>query len=84
MDKTRSPTTGLRTVNFCLWTLRHQNQIAFQIRVFTWAGTLLILLLALAGRISLDAALHGIVISLLSIALLLWAPPHVLGKSTAA
>jgi hypothetical protein len=52
--------------------LYHQNQIAGQIRVFTWAGTLLILLLALAGRISLDAALHAIVISLVSIALLIW------------
>ncbi|MDJ0668327.1 MAG: hypothetical protein QNJ61_13640 [Desulfobacterales bacterium] len=72
MSKTRSPTTGLRTVTFCIWTLCHQTQIAGHIRVFTWAGTLLILLLALSGRISLDAALHGIVISLLSIALLLW------------
>ncbi len=72
MDKPRSPATGLRIVNFCIWTLRHQSQIAFQMRVFTWAGTLLILLLALAGRISLDAALHAIVISLLSIALLIW------------
>lgn len=72
MDTTRSSTTGRRTVNFCIWTLRHQTQIAGQIRVFTWAGTLLILLLALSGRISLDAALHAIVISLTSIALLLW------------
>jgi hypothetical protein len=72
MDKPRSSKPGRRSVNFCIWTLRHQTQIAGQIRVFTWAGTLLVLLLALSGRISLDAALHAIVISLMSIALLLW------------
>lgn len=72
MDDTRNPTTGRRTFRFCIWTLRYQTQIAFQVRIFAWAGTLLILLLALAGRIGLDVALHAIVISLLSIALLLW------------
>ncbi len=72
MKPNRVPTTGRRLVQFCIWTLRHQTQIATHIRIFTWAGTLLILYLALAGRISLDAALHAIVISLFSIALLIW------------
>lgn len=72
MDPTSTPTTGRRSVNFCIWSLRNQNWIASQIRVFAWAGTLLILFLALAGRISLDTALNAIVISLSSIAFLLW------------
>ena len=73
MKSNNTPTTGRRTANFCIWTLRHQTRIARQIRVYTWAGTLLILFLALAGRLSLAAALHGIVISLAGIGLLLWA-----------
>ncbi len=72
MNPTRVPTTGRRIVHFCIWTLRNQTLIAVHIRIFTWAGTLLILFLALAGRISLDAALHAIVISLFSMALLIW------------
>ena len=72
MGNARAPTTDKYTFRFCIWTLRHQTQIAGQIRIFTWAGTLLILFLALAGRISLDTALHALVISLLSIGLLLW------------
>ncbi len=72
MKPVHVPTTGRRVARFCIWTLRHQAFIAAQIRIFTWAGTLLILFLALAGKISLDAALHAIVISLFSMALLIW------------
>lgn len=72
MNDARTPATGRRIFMFCIWTLRHQTLIAQQIRIFTWGGTLLILLLALSGHISLDAALHSIVISIASIALLLW------------
>jgi hypothetical protein len=72
MNDARTPATGRRILMFCIWTLRHQTLIAQQIRIFTWGGTLLILLLALSGHISLDAALHSIVISIASIALLLW------------
>ena len=72
MEPTRRPATGRRTARFCIWTLHNQIQIAQQIRVFAWGGTLLILFLALAGRISLEAALHAVVISLASIAFLLW------------
>lgn len=72
MNSNNTPTTGRRTVNFCIWTLRHQTRIARQIRIYTWAGSLLILLLALTGRLSLEAVLHGIVISLAGIVLLLW------------
>ena len=72
MKPVHVPTTGRRFARFCIWTLRHQALIAAQIRIFTWSGTLLILFLALAGKISLDAALQAIVISLLSMALLIW------------
>ncbi len=72
MDPNRIFTTGRRTARFCIWTLRHQIQIAHHIRIFTWGGTFLILFLALAGRISLEAALHAVVISLPGIALLMW------------
>ncbi len=71
MKTARVPTTGRRIARFCIWTLRQQALIAFHIRIFTWTGTFLILFLALAGKISLDAALHAIVISLCSIALLI-------------
>ena len=72
MNEARTPATGRRIVKFCIWTLRYQTLIAQQIRIFIWGGTLLILFLALSGHISLDAALHSIVISIASIALLLW------------
>ena len=72
MKPVHVPKTGRRIARFCIWTLRHQAFIAAHIRIFTWAGTLLILFLALAGKISLDAALHAIVISLFSMALLIW------------
>ncbi len=72
MNKDRKPAADRRIARFCIWTLQHQTQIAQQIRIFTWGGTLLILFLALAGHISLDTALHAIVISLASIALLIW------------
>ena len=72
MNKARTPAADRRIVRFCIWTLRHQTQISHQIRIFTWGGTLLILFLALAGYIGLDTALHAIVISLASIACLLW------------
>ncbi len=72
MNDARTPTTGGRIIKFCIWTLRHQTLIAQQIRIFIWGGTLLILFLALSGHISLDAALHSIVISLVSISLLIW------------
>ncbi|MDJ0811042.1 MAG: hypothetical protein QNJ48_10080 [Desulfobacterales bacterium] len=72
MNPNRIPATGRRTARFCIWTLRHQIQIARHIRIYTWGGTFLILFLALAGRISLEAALHAVVISLPSIAFLLW------------
>ncbi len=65
-------TPGRRIARFCIWTLRFQTLIATHIRIYTWAGTFLILFLALAGRISLDAALHALVISLGSLALLIW------------
>ena len=72
MKSIHVPTTGRRFAQFCIWSLRHQAVIAVHIRIFTWAGTLLILFLALAGKISLDAALHAIIISLISMALLIW------------
>jgi hypothetical protein len=56
---------------FCIWTLRWQRLIAFQFRVFTWGATAVVLLLALAGEIAFETALHGIVISLISISLLI-------------
>lgn len=71
MGTNRPPKTGRRTALFCIWTLRHQSFIARQVRLFAWSGTLLILLLALAGQINLDVALQAIVFSLVSIALLL-------------
>ncbi len=72
MKSIHVPTTGRRFAQFSIWSLRHQAVIAVHIRIFTWAGTLLILFLALAGKISLDAALHAIIISLISMALLIW------------
>ncbi|MFZ7124536.1 MAG: hypothetical protein ACOWWM_00070 [Desulfobacterales bacterium] len=65
-------TTPFRTAKFCIWTLRWQSVIAQQLRMFTWTGTAVILFLAVAGRISLDTALHSIVISLFSIAALVY------------
>jgi membrane protein required for beta-lactamase induction len=71
MTSAHVSTTGRRIARFCIWTLRQQALIALHIRIFTWSGTLLILFLALAGKISLDAALQAIVISLFSMALLI-------------
>ncbi len=66
------PTTTPRTARFCIWTLRFHELIAYHLRVYTWVGTILVLVLAVAGKIPLEVALNGIVIGLLSVSFLMW------------
>ncbi len=67
----KAKTTTSMVATFCIWTLRRQRLIAYRFRVLIWCGTAVVLLLALAGEIALETALHGIVISLTSIFVLI-------------
>lgn len=61
-----------RMARFCIWTLYWQRHIAYHIRVFSWGAAAIVLLLALGGKISLETALSALMVSLISIAALIW------------
>lgn len=64
--------TSQRMAKFCIWTMQWQHLIAYHVKVFTWSASAIVMLLALAGKISFDAALYSIVICLFLISLLIW------------
>ena len=69
--KTQAKETGDRAARFCIWTVLNQDVIAAHFRAYVILGTLMVLLLHLAGRIGASAALGGLFISGLSIIVLM-------------
>lgn len=46
-------------VKLCIWTVRNQSWLAGQVRIYIYAGTVLIAFLALAGVISIETAIFS-------------------------
>ena len=69
--KTRVKETGDRAARFCIWTVLNQDVIAAHFRAYVILGTLMVLLLHLAGKIGTSVALGGLFISGLSIMVLM-------------
>jgi hypothetical protein len=69
--KTKTKAMGNRTVYFCIWTVLNQDLLAARFRAYMAIGTLMVLLLHLAGKIGTSVALGGLFISGLSIMLLM-------------
>ena len=52
--------TRNRIARFAIWTIRHQTLIISRLIRYIWAAALITLLFALAGVITLDAAIYSI------------------------
>jgi hypothetical protein len=69
--KNETKETGDRTARFCIWTVLYQDLLAAHFRAYTVFGTLMVLLLHLAGILGTAVALGGLFISGLSVILLM-------------
>jgi ABC-type branched-subunit amino acid transport system permease subunit len=56
----------------CIWTIRQHEYLVSQIRVYIWFASATVLLLSLAGIISLAMALFALLFGALAVAILLW------------
>jgi len=59
-------------VEICLWTIRHHDLIVSSLRLYMFAATMTILILAVSGSIHLRSACMAIIIGCFSIGLLIW------------
>ena len=64
--------TRNRIARLAIWTIRHQTLIISRLIRYIWAAALITLLLALAGVITLDAAIYSIFIGGMMILVLFW------------
>jgi len=59
-------------VEICLWTIRHHDRIVTSLRLYMFAATITILILAVSGAFHIRSACIAIVIGCLCIGLLIW------------
>ena len=55
-----------------IWSIRYQDQIGYHIRIYMWSAAVMILLLTLSQRISLETSLYVLLIGGLIIGIGLW------------
>ena len=70
MKKSRKPNWAAR---FYLWTIRRQDLISAHIKLYSWFAIALLLVMALASIITLEAALGTLLVGTLAWGTLLWA-----------
>lgn len=61
-----------RFAHLLIWTIREQNLIAYHVRIYVWSGVIILLLLTLSQKISLETALYALLVSGVIIGLGLW------------
>lgn len=61
-----------RLARAVVWSILYQDEIAHHVRLYMWSGVALVLLVALSGKISVDTAIHGILIVGLTVCGGLW------------
>jgi len=59
-------------VEICLWTIRHHDLIVSSLRLYMFAATMTILLLAVSGSIHIQSACMAIIIGCFIIGLTIW------------
>jgi len=59
-------------VEICLWTIRYHDVIVSSLRLYMFAATITILILAVSGAFHIRSAYMAIVIGCLCIGLLIW------------
>lgn len=60
MDRKKNNTKKNKTAVFFLWTIRNQGFLSYHIQVYMYTAVGIILLLTLANKIALEAALQAI------------------------
>ena len=66
-----SQKTG-RFARILIWTIHNQDLLAHHIRIYSWSSVAIILLLTLSNAISLETALHALLICGLVLGFGLW------------
>ena len=64
--------TSPRAARIAIWTVRHQSLLISLLRRYLWGGTCLIIFFAVAGAISLDAAVYSVFIGGILVLILFW------------
>lgn len=64
--------TSPRAARIAIWTVRHQSFLISLLRRYLWGGTFIIIFFAVAGAISLDAAIYSIFIGGILVLILFW------------
>lgn len=72
MHRLKQHSRGGQWTRFFLWTIRNQSFLAHHIQVYVWCGVAVILILALADKIALPAALQAIFFGGLFICAMIW------------
>jgi hypothetical protein len=72
MNRSKKNTGAGKTASFFLWTIRHQSFLAHHIRVYVWCAVAVILVLTLADKIALQAALEAIFFGGVFICAMIW------------
>ena len=72
MNRKKSKPIQENTAAFFLWTIRNQSFLAFHIQIYMWSAVAVILLLTLAEKIALEAALQAILFGGLFICGIIW------------
>ncbi len=72
MKTTHHTTKTVWVTRILIWTIRHQDLLAYHIRMYTWCAVAIILLLTLTQRISINIALYAILVFGSTIAVGIW------------
>ena len=72
MQKIKKHRSFKSIVEICLWTIRHHDLIVSSLRVYMFAATITILIVALTGSVHTRAACMAIIVGCFSIGLLIW------------
>lgn len=72
MTRNPKPPVWRWPARLSIWSIRYHDLLVAHLRIYVWSATATILLLSLAGIISLSTALNAILFSALSLAILIW------------
>ena len=72
MNRTPSFNSSVSLARISIWTIVHHQWLVAQIRFYVWLASATLLLLSIAGVITLQTALHGLLFSGLGTLMLVW------------